>query len=803
SPMGPPQTWPVSLRCVANVVMSFPHPAMVYWGKELIAVYNPQAKILAGDNHPAALGQPFAVGFPKFKEYMMPMLQAALDGKTTLRNNEQIFVHGDVPVEERYYNFIISPIIGASGSAEGVLKQAHSRTSQVIQARRMETLHKIRANVELIRDLDRDNFWSFVLEGLGSNEIDTPFALLYRVISEKGCVLAGSLGIPEHLQVKGGLAPGEPDEQFLFYHEMILARESNSVVVKSLETVPHTSKQELSEIQYRGFGDPCTHVAIIPIQPSPSRTFGYLILGLNPRRPYDHEYFSWLTMLMEQLATSLGRVRLLTEDLRRAVQEARHQKQLASQALERKRQQENFIDISSHELRNPLSAVLQSAEGILGLLNRHKLDRSQVLDIEQITDSAQTILLCVNHQRIIIEDILAVSKLDSNLMTVAPVPTDPRNLMWKGLKMFEAEFAGKGIYWEFRVLEGYDLLDISWVNIDPSRTTQILVNLVANAIKFTALKEGEKKICVLLDASLESPTNWSNFDYLPTEKIPEQDAGEAPDWGTGQPLFLTITVKDTGIGISKQNKRNLFQRFNQVPKTHITYGGSGLGLYISRRLCQLQGGNIGVSSVEGEGSIFRFYIKACRAAAPPTPATSVSIGSPTSTQGSTQSKRPNSYHSSPGGVRSHYNPPKYSSESSSIRKASQDPLYHVLVVEDNLINQKVLRQQLVMEGCVVDTANNGQEALEKIMQSRFVKKDGKPLDVVLMDMEMPVMGGVEATKRIRQLEVQRRTGHIPIIGISANARSEQLTMMTAAGMDDAIPKPFRIPELLGKFKTLI
>jgi CheY-like chemotaxis protein len=90
-----------------------------------------------------------------------------------------------------------------------------------------------------------------------------------------------------------------------------------------------------------------------------------------------------------------------------------------------------------------------------------------------------------------------------------------------------------------------------------------------------------------------------------------------------------------------------------------------------------------------------------------------------------------------------------------------------------LINQKVLRQQLVMEGCVVDTANNGKEALEKIMQSKFAKKDGKPLDVVLMDMEMPVMGGVEATKRIRQLEAQRRTGHIPIIGISANARSEQ------------------------------
>lgn len=515
---------------------------MVYWSRDFVAVYNVQAKMMAGDNHPGALGKPFAEGFPAISEYMTPFLKRALEGKTTLKTDEPLFLNIEVPNEECYYNFIISPIIGASGAAEGVLKQAHSRTTQVIQARRMQTLHKIREHVELIRDLDRDEFWKLLLEGLGANEVDSPFALLYKVVSGNRCVLAATLGIPDEILLEGDLVPGEvrvggkidsisgrrgrrtgsssrcdvpgadtgrlstpngpedsgnitpiddtgttssssahdPEDNFLFFDEMLLARESNSVVTKNLTTVAYEYKQKLAKIKYRGFGDPCTHAVVIPIQPSPSNTFAFLILGLNPRRPYNDEYLMWLNMLMEQLGTSIGRVRLLTEDLRRAVQEARHQKQLASQALERKRQQENFIDISSHELRNPLSAVLQSAEGIISLLNRYQTGNIKLLDIEQIVDSAQTILLCVNHQRLIIEDILAVSKLDSNLMTVSPVPSDPRDLIWNSLKMFEAELAGKEIDWEFRVLETYDLLEVGWVKLDPSRTTQILVNLVAN-----------------------------------------------------------------------------------------------------------------------------------------------------------------------------------------------------------------------------------------------------------------------------------------------------------------------------------
>lgn len=175
-----------------------------------------------------------------------------------------------------------------------------------------------------------------------------------------------------------------------------------------------------------------------------------------------------------------------------------------------------------------------------------------------------------------------------------------------------------------------------------------------------------------------------------------------------------------------------------------------------------------MASVEGEGSTFRFYVKSRRTAKPETPQTSVD--SPGGAQGSRELK----FQNAPLLV--DRDPPRMPIETASepaTRMASPGPLYYVLVVEDNIINQKVLRRQLIAEGCVADTANNGQEALDKIMQSKFLKKDGNPLDVVLMDMEMPVMGGVEATRRIRKLEQEGQLLHVPIIGISANARPEQ------------------------------
>lgn len=158
-----------------------------------------------------------------------------------------------------------------------------------------------------------------------------------------------------------------------------------------------------------------------------------------------------------------------------------YQRQLSTQALERRRQQENFIDMFSHELRNPFSATMQCADGILSAAINHQ-ESGENLDIEDLIDSAQTILMCVGHQIRIIDDVLTLSKLDSMLLSVIPVDFCPHESMRQIMKIFSGELQVKGIRSSFIIDDSYKELQVGWVRADSSRFSQILINLVTNAI---------------------------------------------------------------------------------------------------------------------------------------------------------------------------------------------------------------------------------------------------------------------------------------------------------------------------------
>lgn len=469
-------------------------------------------------------------------------------------------------------------------------------------------------------------------------------------------------------------------------------------------------------------------------------------------------------------------------------------KQRLEEALETKRQADRFIDMTSHELRNPLSAILQSSDGILAEFEKSGQNGSLTLaadTVDTVVNLAQTIIHCAQHQKTIVDDILTLSKLDSNLLVISPDQVAIPSLIDRCFKMYAAETEAAQIQATLAVDTNYkELVKDRAVMLDSSRVLQIVINLFSNAIKFSKFST-TRKITVSLGASKDRPSRPCFTEArrnLTDHTLPESE------WGSGQEVYIQITVADTGRGIDHAEQSQLFQRFHQAsPKTYKQYGGSGLGLYISQSLTELQGGQIGVESDGvGKGCRFIFYIKArlCATAAPEPEQVSRHAHSISRTLSPTNSPAPNPAH----------------------RRISTSFFsdLHVLVAEDNVINQRVMSQQLQRFGCVVHVANHGLEALNFLQQTTFFGGPSSssatpiPLSVILMDVEMPVLNGLDSARRIRQLQKEGKVkGHVPIIAITANARTEQIKTALEAGVDDVVTKPFRVSDLVPRMRELV
>ncbi|WCM87696.1 response regulator [Acidovorax sp. NCPPB 3576] len=324
----------------------------------------------------------------------------------------------------------------------------------------------------------------------------------------------------------------------------------------------------------------------------------------------------------------------------------------------------------------------------------------------------------------IVNDTLDFSKIDGGHLVLETVPFELPTLLADLSELFDHKAKTKGLRFRVEVAEGVP----PYLLGDPHRIGQVLVNFVNNAIKFTEAGE------VALTLSAHAAT--------PAEGLSPAAGMEA---GEGD-LILHCAVRDTGIGLTDEQQAHLFQAFHQADAT-ITrrFGGTGLGLAISRQLALLMGGDAGVHSTPGEGSTFWFTARVQRSARPALPA-----------QGERGARAP----SAPAALAG----------------------LRVLLVDDNELNRLVAAGLLESGGLHVDTANDGAEALRRLDEA----PDGTHYDAVLMDMQMPVMDGLTATRALRQ---DPRFAHLPVIAMTANAARQDIERTKAAGMNDHLSKP--------------
>jgi len=422
-------------------------------------------------------------------------------------------------------------------------------------------------------------------------------------------------------------------------------------------------------------------------------------LRLNTTRGDEFGMVSkFLNKMLDTLNTNQQALRKANKEL---VDEIQHREE----ALAASQQKSEFLANMSHEIRTPLSSIIGYSERIRfdKASNRH--DEKRMLDV---------ILQNGNHLLHLLNDILDLSKVEANKLEIDKTSFSIIKVAEHARRLLQERAFEKNIQLKFN----YSLPLPETIYNDPIRTKQIILNLTGNAIRFT--ENGQVSV---------------DFSYKQKEDL------------------LVIEVRDSGIGMSRDEQHNLFKPFSQVDVSiSRRFGGTGLGLTISKRLAELMHGNIEVQSVKGVGSKFTCTLKA------------------------------NHDHDKAAYINSLT--PK-DLEVSEYQKPVEDILLQgrILLVEDTLEIQQLIKAYLEDYGIKIETADNGQQGVDMALNNDY--------DLVLMDIQMPIMNGKEAIKKLREEHYNK-----PVLALTADALTSHTTEYSALGFNETLAKPIIINDLI-------
>ena len=530
-PLGAVEQWPQSLRTALSICLHSRFPILIWWGQELVMLYNDAYRLILGSKHPQSMGQRGRECWPEIWDVIGPMLRGVLDeGKATWSNDQLLLLNRNGYPEECYFTFSYSPIYGESGGVDGVFTAVTETSDSVLDERRLGTLHELAAAVTEARTAAEA--CRLAAKALETNRADLPFTLIY---------LSDGASAPAHMSTVLMGYTGFADQV------SAAALGATETLRDVCERVLRTGEAELigdfgavqTSLALAGEQVDCSvrQALLLPIKPtSAERVAGVLIAGISPLRALDEAYRNFLNLVTGQLATAIATATAYEQQRRRV------------EALaELDRAKTTFFSNVSHEFRTPLTLMLGPLADLLASDAIATPDARTQLEIAQ--RNGLRLLRLVN-------SLLDFSRIEASRIQATYEPTD--------LAAYTAELAG--VFRSLIEKAGLRLVvdcptpleDLPEpVYVDRTMWEKIVFNLLSNAFKFTF--SGEIEVTL------------------------RRVAGNA----------VELAVSDTGVGVPAAEVDRLFERFHRVEGTRArTFEGSGIGLALTQELVRLHGGTI-------------------------------------------------------------------------------------------------------------------------------------------------------------------------------------------------------------------